>query len=161
MKLVTFQHPKVVEILDENKIYYPNPDGNSNEYTDIFYQYSKKFGKTIKSAVWAIYRVDGIRCDKLDNIIIGKILSTMPFLEYNVPMLIDVPDNIVMLSDFYSWSSYIQDLNDGLEDIEPINWDKEINWDEIVTVQAIFPYLKLKWVDSIGFGNRLLMEWEE
>lgn len=42
---------------------------------------------------------------------------------------------------------------------KPINWDAEVNWDDISTVQAIIPYIKSEWVVDMNNKN-ILMEWE-
>lgn len=156
MKLITIQHPDVFDQLERDGIYYPDPNKNMLYYTEIFKEYYKQKNIAIKAAVWAFYSVEKIKCNKLDDKIIGKITSCLPFLEDRVPMLLEVPEEYVFLSDFYSWASYVEDINEGLDYVESINWDTKVDWDEVQTVQAIIPYIKSEWVIDLENSNNLL-----
>ena len=79
MKLITIQHPDVINQLNSDGIYYPDPNKNMLIYDEIFEQYYKEKNIFINAAVWAFYSIDKIKCDKLDNIILGKITSCLPF----------------------------------------------------------------------------------
>lgn len=156
MKLITIQHPDVFDQLERDGIYYPDPNKNMLYYTEIFKEYYKQKNIAIKAAVWAFYSIEDVKCNELNGEIIGRIISNLPFLEDGIPILLEVPEEYVFLSDFYAWADYIEDINEGLDYVEPINWDAKVDWDELSTVQAIIPYIKSEWVIDLENSNNLL-----
>lgn len=158
MKLITIQNQDVLKQLENDGIYYPDPNKNMFCYTEIFKEYYKKKNKPIKAAVWAFYSIEDVKCNKLDDKIIRCIISNLPFLEDGIPMLLEVPEDYVFLSDFYAWAEYIEEISEGLDFVEPINWNIKVDWDKLSTVQAIIPCIKETWVKEIK-GSKNLLEW--
>ena len=154
MKLVTLQNKRVLNIVNTKGEYIPASKYNmmNDEYKEMFEQYEKKVGIPIEAAVWAWYVVNYERTDKLPN---SNLLSYMENFysddSKDTIILLDVPDELVFLSDAYAWGSYIADPPE-LQRENPYLWDAEVDWDNRVDmVQAIFPSIKkgyvIDWVE--------------
>lgn len=149
MKLVTLQNKRVLDIINAEGEYIPHPKYNfmDNEYQEMFEQYSKKIGIAIEAAIWAWYVVDFERTDKLPS---DKLLGYMENFYSDVSkdtiLLIEVPDELVFLSDAYSWGSYIEDPPE-LQRENQYLWDVKVDWDnDVDMVQAIFPSIKKEYL---------------
>ena len=149
MKLVTLQNKRVLDIINTDGEYIPFPKYNlmDNEYQEMFEQYNRKIGIPIKAAIWSWYVVDFERTDELPN---QKLLGYMEnfYLDDSkgIVLLLDVPDELVFLSDAYGWASYIADPPE-LQKENPYLWDAKVDWDNNVDmVQAILPSIKKEYV---------------
>ena len=162
MKLVTLQNKRVLDIINTDGEYIPLPKYNlmDEEYKEMFEQYNRKIGIPIKAAIWSWYVVDFERTDELPN---QKLLGYMEnfYLDDSkgIVLLLEVPDELVFLSDAYAWGSYIADPPE-LQKENPYLWDAKVDWDNSVDmVQAIFPSIKkeyvIDWVD-IDKGDTII-----
>lgn len=161
MKLVTLQNKRVLDVINAKGEYIPASKYNliDDEYKEMFEQYNRKIGIPIEAAIWAWYAVNYERTDKLPD---NNLLSYMENFYFDdskdIAILLDVPDEIVLLSDAYAWGSYIADPPE-LQRENPYLWDAKVDWDNNVDmVQAIFPSIKKKyiidWVE-IDRGNEV------
>lgn len=161
MRLVTLQNKRVLDIINAEGEYIPHPKYNfmDNEYQEMFEQYSKKIGIAIEAAIWAWYVVDYERTDKLpDNTLLSYMENFYSDDNKDIIILLDVPDELVFLSDAYAWGSYIADPPE-LQKENPYLWDAKVDWDNNVDmVQAIFPSIKEEYVIDwmkIDKGNEI------
>ena len=148
MKLVTLQKQEVLDVINSTGEYIPNPKYNClpSEYKEMFEAYSKKTGLEINAAIWAWHTVGYKRVDNVPNMaLVGEMESYYHDKNKNVALLLDVPDNLVLLTDAYSWASYVSDpLEIRLEN--PYLWDVKVNWSAVEYVQAIFPTIRKEYV---------------
>lgn len=149
MKLVTLQNKRVLDIINAKGEYIPASKYNmvNDEYKEMFEQYNRKIGIPIEAAIWAWYAVNYERTDKLPN---NTLLSYMENFysddSKDIALLLEVPDESVLLSDAYAWGSYIADPPE-LQKENPYLWDAVVDWDNNVNmVQAIFPSIKKEYV---------------
>lgn len=161
MKLVTLQNKRVLDNINAKGEYIPASKYNmvNDEYKEMFEQYNRKVGIPIEAAVWSWYVVNYERTDKLPN---NTLLSYMENFysddNKDIALLLEVPDELVFLSDAYAWASYVADPPE-LQKENPYLWDAKVDWDNSVDmVQAIFPSIKkeyvIDWVD-IDEGNTI------
>lgn len=149
MKLVTLQNKRVLDIINAKGEYIPASKYNmvNDEYKEMFEQYNRKIGIPIEAAIWAWYAVNYERTNKLPN---NTLLSYMENFysddSKDIALLLEVPDESVLLSDAYAWGSYIADPPE-LQKENPYLWDVVVDWDNNVNmVQAIFPSIKKEYV---------------
>ena len=162
MKLITLQNKRVLDIINTKGEYIPASKYNmmEDEYKEMFYQYNRKIGIPIEAAVWAWYVVNYERTDKLpDNTLLSYMENFYSDDGKDTAILLEVPDELVFLSDAYGWASYIADPPE-LQKENPYLWDAKVDWDNSVDmVQAIFPSIKkeyvIDWVD-IDKGNTII-----
>lgn len=162
MKLVTLQNKRVLDIINAKGEYIPASKYNmvNDEYKEMFEQYNRKVGIPIEAAVWSWYVVNYERTDKLpDNTLLSYMENFYSDDNKDTIILLDVPDELVFLSDAYAWGSYIADPPE-LQKENPYLWDAKVDWDNNVDmVQAIFPSIKkeyvIDWVD-IDKGNTII-----
>lgn len=164
MKLVTLQNKRVLDTINTKGEYIPASEYNlmDDGYKEMFYQYNRKIGIPIEAAVWAWYTVNFERTDKLPN---NTLLSYMENFysddSKDIALLLDVPDELVFLSDAYAWGSYIADPPE-LQKENPYLWDAKVDWDNSVDmVQAIFPSIKKEYViDWIKIDRSNAVSWK-
>lgn len=162
MKLVTLQNKRVLDIINTKGEYIPASKYNmvDDEYKEMFEQYNRKVGIPIEAAVWSWYVVNYERTDKLpDNTLLSYMENFYSDDNKDIIILLEVPDELVFLSDAYGWASYIADPPE-LQKENPYLWDAKVDWDNNVDmVQAIFPSIKkeyvIDWVD-IDKGNTII-----
>lgn len=148
MKLVTLQNKRVLDIINAKGEYIPASKYNmvNDEYKEMFEQYNRKVGIPIEAAIWAWYTVNYEITDKLPN---NNILSYMENFysddNKDIAILLDVPNELVLLSDAYAWGSYIADPPE-LQKENPYLWDVKVDWNNVNMVQAIFPSIKKEYV---------------
>lgn len=149
MKLVTLQNKRVLDIINTKGEYIPASKYNlmDDGYKEMFEQYEKKVRIPIEAAVWLWYVANHERTDKLPN---NTLLSYMENFysddSKDIALLLDVPDELVFLSDPYGWASYVADPPE-LQKENPYLWDAVVDWDNKVDmVQAIFPSIKKEYV---------------
>lgn len=154
MKLVTLQNKRVLDIVNTKGEYIPDSKYNlmDDGYKEMFEQYNKKIGIPIEAAVWSWYVVNYERTDKLpDNTLLSYMENFYSDDGKDTAILLEVPDELVFLSDAYAWASYVVDPPE-LQKENPYLWDAKVDWDNSVDmVQAIFPSIKkeyvIDWVD--------------
>lgn len=162
MKLVTLQNKRVLDIINAKGKYIPASKYNmvNDEYKEMFEQYNRKVGIPIEAAVWSWYVVNFERTNKLpDNTLLSYMENFYSDDGKDTAILLEVPDELVFLSDAYAWGSYIADPPE-LQKENPYLWDAKVDWDNSVDmVQAIFPSIKkeyvIDWVD-IDKGNTII-----
>lgn len=148
MKLVTLQNKRVLDTVNTKGEYIPASKYNmvNDKYKEMFDQYEKKVGIPIEAAVWAWYVVNYERTDKLPN---NTLLSYMENFysddSKDIALLLEVPDELALLSDAYAWGSYIADPPE-LQKENPYLWDAKVDWNNVNMVQAIFPSIKKEYV---------------
>lgn len=124
-------------------------------------QYKKRTGHNIKTAVWCWQKYDG----KTDLFNIG-----MHKYSKNQAMIkMDVPNDLVLLSDFEDWNSclnygYIGKTEEDTEDfygwcdmLKPEDYNQMVtdSWQRVFQlrnkdyIQAIIPYIDKKWIKEI------------
>ncbi len=150
MKLLTLQEENILEIIKENKEYKPNKKFNicnsDHAYNDMFNYYHKLTGIKLDSSIWAWHTVDYDRVDKLvDNTIINEMKSYYDNNDQNLLLLLDVPDNLVYLTDAYAWGSYLGDTPEERK-LNPYLWDIPVNLYKTSHIQAIFPTIKIEYI---------------
>lgn len=162
MKLVTLQNKRVLDIINTKGEYIPASKYNmmKDEYKEMFYQYNRKIGIPIEAAVWGWYVVNFERTNKLPNDeLLGYMENFYPDDGKDTAILLEVPDELIFLSDAYGWASYIADPPE-LQKENPYLWDAKVDWDNSVDmVQAIFPSIKKEYViDSVDIdkGNAII-----
>lgn len=149
MKLVTLQNKRVLEEINNGIEYFPDKKYNfmGEPYTEMFKEYYKKTGIAIKAAIWCWHTVEDIRNDKIPN---SKMILYMEDFYYDddkdIVILLDVPEEIVMLTDAYAWSSYASDSEeDRLSN--PYKWDTDVEHSNNVShIQGIIPTLKPEYI---------------
>lgn len=152
MRLLTKQSIKVIEDTMKNGEYIPKKECNfmkDGSYEEMFEHYEKETGIKIESAIWSWFKIDGELANNLDEID-TKLRAMNSYYEnknQNVVILLDIPDELVYLTDAYAWSSYLSDSDEDRE-LYPYNWQPELNWYEapIDYIQAIFPSLKKEYI---------------
>lgn len=161
MRLITLQNKQVLDTINTKGEYIPDSKYNlmDDGYKEMFEQYNKKIGIPIEAAIWAWYVVNYERTDKLpDSILLSYMENFYSDDNKDIIILLEVPDELVFLSDAYAWGSYIADPPE-LQRENPYLWDAKVDWDNNVDmVQAIFPSIKKKyiidWVE-IDRGNEV------
>lgn len=163
MKLITLQNKRVLDIINAKREYLPASKYNmvDDEYKEMFEQYNRKIGIPIEAAIWAWYAVNYERTDKLPD---NNLLSYMENFYFDdskdIAILLDVPDEIVFLSDAYAWGSYIADPPE-LQKENPYLWDAKVDWNNVDMVQAIFPSIKKEYiVDWVEIDRDSKVSWK-
>lgn len=148
MRLLTSQHINVWNKIIEDGIYQCTISSNTrertiNSYNKMANAVKEKTGIEVLSPIWCWFRVD----DKYINTIKETNLKRCDGMTgvNEIVMLLEVPDEIPLLSDFYEWVDVMyQELtpNDPLgvkfEDIFDIRED--------VSIQACIPYIKKEYI---------------
>lgn len=164
MKLVTLQNKRVLDIINAKGEYIPASKYNmmKDEYKEMFDQYNRKVGIPIEAAVWSWYVVNFERTDKLPNDeLLGYMENFYSDDSKDIAILLEVPDELVFLSDAYAWASYAADPPE-LQKENPYLWDAVVDWDNKVDmVQAIFPSIKKEYViDWVGIDRGNEISWK-
>lgn len=163
MKLVTLQNKRVLDIVNTKGEYIPASKYNmmDDEYKEMFGQYNRKVGIPIEAAIWAWYAVNYERTDKLpDNTLLSYMENFYSDDNKDIIILLDVPDELVLLSDAYAWGSYIADPPE-LQRENPYLWDAKVDWNNVNMVQAIFPSIKKEYViDWTGINRDNEISWK-
>lgn len=148
MKLVTLQRKEVLDIINSTGEYIPDSTYNlmPDEYPEMFEEYAKSTGIKINAAVWAWHTADYKRADCLPDMeLINSMESFYHDENKTIAILLDVPDDLVFLTDAYAWASYVSDpLEIRIEN--PYLWDAKVNWSAVEYVQAIFPTIKKEYI---------------
>lgn len=149
MRLITLQNKQVLDTINTKGEYIPDSKYNlmDDGYKEMFEQYNKKIGIPIEAAVWSWYVVNFERTDKLPNDeLLGYMENFYSDDSKDIAILLEVPDELVFLSDAYAWASYVADPPE-LQKENPYLWDAKVNWDNSVDmVQAIFPSIKKEYI---------------
>lgn len=154
MKLITKQNIAVLNEILETGSYKPDPKLNlmtHREYEEMFLHYKEETNISIDAAIWSWYRADNIRMDNLDNLQ-DKIAIMDDFYKpaknsQAVIFLLEVPDEIVYMTDAYTWSDYIADTPED-QLLYPYNWHPKVplQQSDIFYIQAIFPTIEKDYV---------------
>lgn len=162
MKLVTLQNKRVLDYIKNKKEYKPDEEYNFmiDLYVDMFQEYLKRTDIDIDAAIWCWHTVEYIRTDKMPDSRMIKYMENY-FNDKNkkLAILLDVPRELVLLTDAYAWASYASDSEeDRLSN--PYRWDTDVEHSNNVShIQGIIPTLKpeyileYKLIDDIKLEN--------
>lgn len=148
MKLVTLKRKEILDTISLTGEYIPNPAYNfmPDKYSKMFEEYTKHTGIKIRAAIWAWYTAAYKRADCVSDI---QLINSMKNFYYDenktIAILLDVPDNLVFLTDAYAWASYTSDPLD-IRLKNPYLWDAKVDWNKVEYVQAIFPSIKKEYI---------------
>lgn len=149
MKLVTLQNKRVLDYIKNKNEYKPDEKYNFmiDPYVDMFQEYLKRTDIDIDAAIWCWHTVEYIRTDKIPD---SKMIKYMEdyFNDKNkgVAILLDVPRELVLLTDAYAWASYASDNEDDRYD-NPYKWDIDVEHNKKVShIQGIIPTLKPEYI---------------
>lgn len=148
MKLFTHQSKEFISDLMKNKIIYNNGNiMNTKEHIKYCYEMITNYAKDNISKefttfpIWCWYKIESANINK------------------GIKIELNVPDNLVLLSDYYDWGgsvipyadSYLyntKDLESKNNMIKAFNIcvdPSKLRGD----IQAIIPYIKLEWIENI------------
>lgn len=148
MKLVTLKRKEILDTISLTGEYIPDPVYNfmPDKYSEMFEEYAKHTGIKISAAIWAWHTAAYKRADCISDI---KIINNMKNFYYDenktIAILLDVPDDLVFLTDAYAWASYTSDPLD-IRLKNPYLWAAKVDWNKVEYVQAIFPSIKKEYI---------------
>lgn len=147
MKLLTVQHEKVLEIINNEDIYkadkelcryYHNTPGCYNELI-------KRLNN--ETPIFAWYKLCGV--SELDFSKKTIDLAGGKGIDKGIWMLLEVPDDLVLLSDFYDYVDMMFLEREGPDDFKDLpTWESVFEYidKENRDIQAIIPYIKKEWI---------------
>lgn len=151
MKIISFQHKKVLDDILNNGIY-------RCEYISQFHKEAPKCYKYLRDKVYEKTNIDNNPVFGWANIIIDKKMEVdketisrayemVPFEENDYYILeLEIPNELLIVQDFYDFACYKADEMEGV--YEPIS-DKLLQLNYGREMQAVFPYIKKEWLINI------------
>lgn len=153
MKVITFQHPRVSDKIHREKVYYCEyvsefHNRTPKSYNHLTEEYRRRNSGEIVFPIFGWSRVSGETGLKLNRKNLDVMLSMVNFPGYYKVIILEVPKDFVMETDFYNFVDlrYIEEfgLDEGMEDCDVEVFDVEgAGADD---VQAILGCIKEEWI---------------
>lgn len=146
MKLLTIQSKEVIDIVNRDGIYF------ADKHKSTYYKISPGCYNELmnrldgKCPIFAWYKINGNNASLNDDIIK---LADSRGVGTGVRILLEVPDNEVLLSDFYNYSDMIFLETEGAYDFKDIpTWEDVFDYvdENVLDIQALIKCIKKEWI---------------
>lgn len=160
MRIITFQHPAVLDSINKCGVYLSCYKGHFHQKTPKSYRFLIDSFRDIRENVsinypifgWSQVLDVGIPINESD-IAIKRMLEMTPMPEDYSMLVLEVPDNMVMETDFYGFVDmrFSEEYPDDdfvltKEGIDSILKPRENN---IIEIQAVLGYISKDWVKDV------------